>query len=140
MEVVAPAAEGCDLGGVFDSKGFGEEAFDLGAVFEAEGADAEGRGDAFDEAPDGVFGEGPDFYFDARAFEVGDVDEAGLGRDGAAEGVELVVGMSAAGADEAAAALGELPVERLAGEMGAYYCHEESAGGWDGCGEGLGVG
>ena len=106
FKVVAPPAEVGDLGGVFDSEGFGEEAFDLGAVFETEGADAERWGDSFDEAADGLFGESPDFDFDAGAVVAGDVDEAGLGGKGAFEGIEFVVGMGEAGADQAAAALG----------------------------------
>ena len=106
LKVLSPASEVGNLRGVFDSELFGEEAFDLGAVFESESADAERRRDAFDEAADGVFGESPDFDFDARAFEARNVDEAGFGGDGALEGVELVVGMGAAGADEAAVSLG----------------------------------
>ena len=99
LKVLSPASEVGDLRGVFDSGWFGEEAFDLGTVFETESANAERRGNAFDETAYGVFGECPDFEFDAGAFVAGDVDEAGLGRDGALEGVELVVGMGAAGAD-----------------------------------------
>src|ERR1700733_9378553 len=66
------------------------------------------------------------------------MDKTGLGRQGAFERIEFVVGMSAAGADEATAPLCELPVQRLAREMSSYDRHEEAACGWCGCREGLG--
>jgi hypothetical protein len=79
MKVLSPATKVGNLGGIFDSSGFGEEALDLRAVFKAEGSDAEGRGNSFHEAADGVFGESPDFELDARAIAAGRVDETGLG-------------------------------------------------------------
>ena len=131
LEVVAPSAKVSDVEGVFGGGGFDEETLDEGAVFEPESADGEWLGYAVDEGADGVGGEGPDFDFNAGAFEAGDADEAGFGWSGVFQSVELIVGMGAAGADKASAAVGELPVEWLAGEMGSDDGHQEAAaGGW----------
>ncbi len=90
------------------------------------------------EAAGRVLGKCPDFDLDAGTFVAGDMHETWLRWNSTLECVELVVGMSAAGADETATSLGELPIQWLAGEMSAYDGHEQATCGWCGCGQGPG--
>lgn len=91
-------------------------------------SDAQRGGDAVDEAAEVFGGQFPDFHVDGGAAFV-DAHHAGPLDRAAREGVELVFGCGLDRAEQARAALGELPVERQAAEVRTADGDLDGAGG-----------
>jgi len=91
-------------------------------------ADAQRRGDAVDETAEVFGGQFPDFHVDRGAAFV-DAHHAGPLDRAAGQCVELVFGCGLHLAEQARAALGELPVERQAAEVRAADRDLDGAGG-----------
>ena len=117
-EVRAPAARRGDVGRLFDRVGLAQEAGDLAAVGERHPADAERRGDGGDERTQPGVVERPHLHLDRGAGARAGAQQAGLRRR-RVEGVEAVLGRGGGGRAQDRAEVGELVVERLAGEVGA---------------------
>ena len=120
-----PPPKGGYVGGVVDGPAFADEAFHLAAVLGFQRADAQRCRDQRHEAAEFADRQLPQFDFDGGA--VGALDQPGLGRCGVGQGIEPVAGRGAGAFQQHGAAVGELVIERHAGEVGAHHRHGDHA-------------
>ncbi len=122
-----PAPQRRDLGPAFHPDRLAHKPAHPRPIDQLDLADAQRRGDAVDEAAEVFGGQFPDFHVNGGAAFV-DAHHAGPLDRAAGEGVELVFGCGLHRAEQARAALGELPVERQAAEVRAADRDLDGAG------------
>jgi hypothetical protein len=96
-----------------------EKPFDHGSIFEAKCPNRERLRNSGNKGSDCVGWYSPDLHLDAWTFEARNAYQPWFRGDGSIKCVKFVVRMCSAGPYETSPAFGELPVERLSGEMRA---------------------
>ena len=122
FQIVSPSAKMGDVLCAADGVGFNDEPLHFFAVFKFEGADAERRGNKFDEAAEFRIGNFPDFDFNSAGGAFIGADKAGFRRSGVGKGEQQVAGRGSGGAHEGGVAFDKLAVKRLPAEMCADDC------------------
>jgi hypothetical protein len=96
-----------------------EKPFDHGSIFEAKCSNRERLRNSVNKGSDCVGWYSPDLHLDAWTFEARNAYQPWFRGDSSIECVKFIVRMCSAGPNETSPAFGELPVERLSGEMRA---------------------